>query len=164
MNDLVNNKIQNITLDFLQVKRSYPDGMVPLIAEVARLKGKKIQFDVIPPQGAELQSLFEKNGWLHYLDPENWEKPTDVPLMQFCTDSELNDAVNKAIEVLQQQFGFAKGVLGTFKWALNEIATNVLKHSKASGGWIQVLNYPSNHQLALTICDSGVGIPVVNGV
>ena len=164
MNILINRDIQDITLDFSQVKGAYPDGIVPLIAEVTRLKDNEdIRFNVIPPKEPQLLSVFKRSGWLHYLDPKKWEKPTGVPLIYFRNESELNDAVNTAIEVYQQRLKFAEGVFDAFKWALNEIATNVLKHSKAGEGWIQVVTDLEQRQLKLIVCDSGVGVPVSMG-
>jgi hypothetical protein len=49
--------------------------------------------------------------------------------------------------------------LPAFEWFLNEIAGNVLVHSGAKKGWLQVIVYPQTHHLAVTVADGGVGIP-----
>ena len=144
MNLSIVERFLNITLDFSQVERAYPNGMVPLIAQIAKLKDEGIQFNVIPPQGDHLQSVFQRNGWLHYLDPKKWD-PSPVifasllPLVHFRTDEELNDAVDQAVQVCMRQLGLGKYVPHAFEWALKEIAGNVLVHSEADGGWIQVV-------------------------
>jgi anti-sigma regulatory factor (Ser/Thr protein kinase) len=105
-----------------------------------------------------------RNGLLHYINPEKWEPPKlegyrSLPLHRFTTDEELNEVVNRVVEICLQQLVFAAGVPQAFEWALNEIAGNVLVHSGINNGWIQVVTYKENHRLALIVCDSGVGIP-----
>lgn len=155
---------KDVVLDFSLLKNVYPNGIVPVVAEVVRLQRLGIQFDVIPPSSEDLLSLFVRNGWLHFICPEKWELPKtegyrSLPLSRFSTDEELNEIVSKVVEICLQQLVFAEGVPQAFEWVLNEISGNVLVHSNMSFGWIQVVTYKENHRLALIVCDSGVGIP-----
>lgn len=154
----------NVTIDLSGVTKAYPNGIVPIIAEIAAQVKKGYTFNIIPPNDYGVASVFQNKGWLHHLDPSTWEAPkmlgfTSLPLQRFTTDIELNDIVNQAVEVCLQQLVFAEGVPQAFEWALNEIAGNVLVHSEADTGWIQVVTYKETHQLALIVCDSGIGIP-----
>lgn len=161
----VNNQHENIILDFSNIMNVYPNGIVPIIAEVNRLKkNNNLLFSVIPPLNDDIKSLFDRSGWLHYINPEKYELPKSesmrsLMLQRFSSDEELNDIVNKAVEICLQQLVFAEGIPQAFEWALNEIAGNILVHSEADIGWIQVVTYRDNHSLALIVCDSGIGIP-----
>src|ERR1700754_1611075 len=153
-----------IVIDFSNVSRAYPNGMVPIIAKIASETEKGRKFILKPPKNIAVRFLFQHSGWLHYIDPINWEPPktssfASLPLQRFHNDEELNDIVNKSVEVCLQQLVFAEGVPQAFEWALNEIAGNVLVHSEAESGWVQVVTYKENHKLALIVCDSGIGIP-----
>lgn len=157
--------LEKITVDFSEIKNAYPNGIVPIISEIDRYKKqKKLELKVIQPLKEDVKSLFLKNGWLHFLEPEVYEYPNyygdrSFSLQKFSSDEELNDIVNRAIEICLKQLVFAQGVPLAFEWALNEIAGNVLVHSEAESGWIQVITYPEKQKLTLIVCDSGVGIP-----
>ncbi|HEU4323300.1 MAG TPA: DUF4325 domain-containing protein [Roseiflexaceae bacterium] len=153
-----------VILDFSRISKAYPNGMVPIIAEIYLYLKRGCSFPVIPPRDTVLLSLFQRNGWLYYLAPEQCKPPkvtgfTNLPLQKFNNDEELNDIVNRAVEVCLQQLVFAEGVPQAFEWALNEIAGNVLVHSETDLGWIQVVTYKESRHLALIVCDAGVGIP-----
>lgn len=153
-----------VTLDLSFVDRAYPNGMVPIICEIELYLKQGYIFEIIPPRDSVLLALFHRNGWLYYMDKNACDEPktsgfSNLPLQRFSTDEELNDIVNKAVEVCLQQLVFAEGVPQAFEWALNEIAGNILIHSQSDSGWIQVVTYKDNHQLALIVCDSGIGIP-----
>ena len=153
-----------IVVDLSRVGRAYPNGMVPMIAEIHSCRERGITFEVVAPSAEMTRSLFKPCGWLHHMSPGDCEAPRvspsrSLPLERFSSDEELNDIVSKAVEVCLQQLVFAEGVPQAFEWALNEIACNVLIHSEATHGWIQVLTYRENRQLVLVVCDHGVGIP-----
>lgn len=154
---------QKVTLDLSNITHGYPNGFVPLIAEVHRLYAQGITFTLVPPKDLKVRSLFERYGWIHYLNPENGMSPPNgtarVGLRHFGTDEELNDLVNRAIEICLEEILFAGGVAQAFEWVLNEIAGNVLVHAKTEYGWMQVVPYPDNHKLSLIVCDTGQGIP-----
>ena len=157
---------EEIVLDFSRVVKAYPNGMVPVISEMTHYKERrKIDFSVVFPHKESVFSLFTRNGWLFYLDTDGYPEPqststaSNLPLQKFSSDVELNDIVNKAVDLCIQQLVFADGVPQAFEWVLNEIAGNVLVHSEAGYGWMQVVTYRENHRLAMIVCDSGIGIP-----
>ena len=155
---------ESAIIDFSEVKHAYPNGMVPIISRIDSLRQQGVSFMFIEPKDLAVKTLFQHTGWLYYLDPVNRIPPqntntTSLPLMQFSNDIELNDIVSKSVEICLQQLVFAEGVPQSFEWALNEVAGNVLIHSNAQTGWIQVMTYKENHTLALVVSDSGIGIP-----
>jgi len=148
------------------VVKAYPNGMVPVISETAFYKERRrVTFQIIPPCNGRIFSLFTRNAWLFYLDADEYSEPqsdstaSNLPLQKFSSDVELNDIVNKVVDLCIQQLLFADGVPQAFEWVLNEIAGNVLVHSEAGYGWMQVVTYRENHRLAMIVCDSGIGIP-----
>jgi anti-sigma regulatory factor (Ser/Thr protein kinase) len=80
-------------------------------------------------------------------------------LHRFDGDESLNELINQQIHLILGQATFAEGVLQSFEWALNEIAGNVLVHSHADHGWIQVMVHPTTHHMAIAVADGGTGIP-----
>lgn len=155
---------QEIVIDFSVVEKVYPNGIVPIIAEISRYKKKGFKFKIVPPINGDVSRVFFRYGWFHYMEPENYDLPRiesarSLALQRFSSDEELNDIVNRVVEICLQQLVFANGVSQAFEWALNEIAGNVLVHSGEDAGWIQLVTYRDRHWLALIICDSGVGIP-----
>ena len=157
-------KHKKVILDFSRVKRAYPDGIVPIIAETSRLTAMGYKFEALPPRDVSVRSLFIRNRWLYYINPEDVERApaegfSSLPLQKFSSDEELNDMVNKVVEVCLQQLVFADGVPQALEWSVNEIAGNILIHSKAHEGWVQVMTYRDNHILKLIVCDTGIGIP-----
>ncbi|AFV02810.1 MULTISPECIES: DUF4325 domain-containing protein [unclassified Dehalobacter] len=161
----VNEKYDQIILDLSKVRLIYPNGVVPLIAEMDRLKNTRgTVIQVIPPKDRETTGYAERLGWLHYLDPEKYDFPhgnryQNFALHSFRNDEELNEVINGAIGVCLQQLVFADGVPQAFEWALNEIAGNILVHAGVKVGWLQVLINKDRHMMSIIVCDSGVGIP-----
>ncbi|BDI20730.1 hypothetical protein ANSO36C_65320 (plasmid) [Nostoc cf. commune SO-36] len=156
---------ESIIVDFSNVNKAYPNGIVPIISEINRYKQQGIKFIAIPPTDEKLQSVFLKMGWLHYIDtesyslPSNYDSATSIPLQKFSSFEELNNIVNKTLNICLQQLSFSQGVFNGFEWVLNEILDNVITHSNSDCGWLQLVTYPDSHKLAWVICDSGIGIP-----
>jgi hypothetical protein len=152
-------------LNFEKVNSAFPDGMVPVVALVAQKAAAGFNVAVIPPTDQNTAWLFDKNRWLHYLAPGQHPASADQShasvyrLQRFCSDNELNEIINQLVIGLVQTTVLAKGVPQAFEWIANELAGNVLVHAETTHGWIQAAVYPANRQLALVVCDTGIGIP-----
>jgi hypothetical protein len=153
-----------ICIDFSNVERAYPNGIVPLICEISyqrRNVGKRIS--IIPPKGEQIQEIFHSNGWWAYLFED--EVPADhkggstIPLYAYGNNSDLNEAINRIVDILARRTQMSKGVHHAFEWTINEIAGNVLTHSAAKCGWIQSVNFKENNTISMVVVDRGVGIP-----
>lgn len=157
--------VKSVIVDFSNVQKAYPNGIVPIISEINRYKQQGVEFTVIPPTNEKLQSIFLKMGWFHYIDtklyspPSDYDSATSIPLQKFSSFEESNNLVNKTLNICLQQLSFSQGVFNGFEWVLNEILDNVLTHSCSECGWLQLMTYPDNHKLVWVICDSGIGIP-----
>jgi hypothetical protein len=152
----------DIVLDLSLLDHIYPNGIVPIVAQVDALRNRGKRFQVVPPTDREFTAYCERMGWLHYLDPERFSQGHDVvastALHRFSSDEELNSLINRVVEISLQQLVFAEGVPTAFEWTINEIAGNVLVHAQAPG-FLQVITYRENRRLVFTVCDSGIGIP-----
>ncbi len=165
-NNLVNNSQANFTneliLDFTNVVSAYPNGMVPIIA-VLETKFPESKVEIRFPNDSNVHNLFQKNGWYYYISPHNFPPESSSTyrygLHRFSTDEELNNTVNYLLGWVLQTGKFAKGVPQAFEWMTNELAGNVLVHSKAKHGWVEVALYPDNKILSIVVCDTGIGIP-----
>lgn len=159
------NGFDNIIIDLGNLKWIYPNGIIPLITKVDILRRNGVKVSVMPPCDLETRGYAERLGWLHYLEPTKFGLADYYGASQsFCVnvfrdDTELNECVNKAIEICLKQLVFAEGVPQAFEWALNELAGNVLVHSGVGVGWLQVQINRAKHQLMIALCDPGVGIP-----
>jgi len=129
-----------LLLDLSGTEKVYPNGIVPIIAEVTAYKDAGIEFEVIPPSNSDVASLFTSNSWLHYLDPRKYRAFDDsgsgmhLALYRLNDDNQLNSLVNKAVDICLQQLVFGKGVPQAFEWALNELAGNILVHAGGAAG------------------------------
>lgn len=146
----------------LDLSNAYPNGVVPLVIllDAYRRQGKEIEVSLVGDAG--MAGLFERNNWLHCLDPVRYETPKNAPpsaLFPFASDSELNDLVNREVDSVLGRLQFAEGVAQAFEWTLNEVAGNALVHSGVNSGFLQVVAMPQTRHLAIVVADGGRGIP-----
>ena len=155
--------VQEIVLDFQRVQVAYSNGMVPIIATLVRYY-PSIHIEIVRPNDDAVHSLFKRTGWYHFLDKEDRlldrspEHYDNFNLIRFSNDDELNTTNKQIFDWVLQSVEMAKGLPDSFHWITNELAGNVLDHSETNDGWIQVTVFPDNHQIAIVICDTGVGI------
>ncbi len=155
---------EEIVFDLSSVISAFPNGMVPMISVVEKQRKNGLQVKIIPPSKSDVNYLFEKNGWYHFLSPT--EHPATglsarrrYGLHPFSSDQELNDTVNYLVASVLQSANLAEGLPQAFEWIANELAGNVLVHAEVKHGWIQAVTYPEHQRLSLVVCDSGIGIP-----
>lgn len=153
--------IREIVLDLSQIVDVYPNGIVPIISYVEKLRSRQdVQFRVIPPSDPATASFASRLSWLHQLAPEVYPAGSDgvrsLAVQRYQSADELNPAINDILTVCLQQLAFAEGVSDAFGWTINEIAGNVLDYAEAPG-WIQVVS--SAAKLVFVVCDAGIGVP-----
>jgi len=157
------NNQNSIILDLSNISRVYPNGIVPTICEVNRLKRLGINFQLIPPKDEDTRNYCEELGWFHYLSPDEYplkdNRYQNFSLHRFNNVDELNEVINGVLDVCLKHLIFETGALQAFEWTINEIAGNVLVHSGIEEGFIQVLVDRAHNKLNFIVCDFGVGIP-----
>jgi anti-sigma regulatory factor (Ser/Thr protein kinase)/anti-anti-sigma regulatory factor len=152
----------HVLLDFSAVERAYPNGIVPLVVLLDQLRKEHgAAFALILPTDDGCRQAMELNNWAAHLVPAgSYPRTTRAnALHRFADDSQLNDLINSQIGEVLGRANFAKGVLQSFEWALNEVAGNVLVHSGVDQGWLQVAVHPAAHHMAVVVADGGLGIP-----
>lgn len=155
---------EDITIDLSGVTKAYPNGIVPMICEInyqRRRVGRKVA--VVPPSSDIIKELFHSNGWWAYLFedelPAEHKGGATIPLFSYNNNNELNESINKIVDILARKTQMSKGVHHAFEWTINEIAGNVLSHSAAHCGWIQSVTYRDHNSISMVVADRGVGIP-----
>lgn len=151
-----------VVLDLSGVTRVFPNGMVPLVVLLERLRTQQgVMVDIqLPVDEACRKKLIDLN-YAAYLLPEAEFPLGDKAsaLHRFHDDLSLNDLINRQFHTILGQASYAEGVLQSFEWALNEIAGNVLVHAGADHGWMQIMVHPKTRHMAIAVADGGVGIP-----
>jgi hypothetical protein len=153
-----------IIIDFSIVKNAYPNGMIPLIANIDRQKrtGRKIR--IIFPSDPDTKRLFQTTNWAFHLDPEtNKEENTThnrhLASKRFHDANEQQNLVNEFIDVAMMNLQLDRSVIAGLEWSINEITDNVLNHSRsADGGIAQVSTFVSGNTVSFAVADSGLGI------
>jgi hypothetical protein len=155
-----------LVLDFRRTVKALPDGMLPLIATLMRLRSIQ-QFDVViePPEDEALGGVFNGVDWTRYLLeplPEFHELPRStykfIPVRPFRDASELQRLHENILEVLVRQAPLATYLPETIWWALSEVMENVLNHAMVDAGWVQASTYPKTKRINILVVDAGIGI------
>lgn len=155
-----------LEVDLSNTERAYPDGVLPLIATLMRLRwSHKLEVGVVLPKTDYLRAVFEGVGWAHYLSsprPEFRGLPKYTrqftPATPFGTTSEL-DAVRKSImQIVLSQGRLASWLPEAIEWSLWEVMENVLNHSGVGMGWVQVSTFAKTRHVNMVVVDSGIGI------
>ena len=162
--EIVKSGVREVTLDFKRTEVVMPNGIAPLVALVEHYKRAGVEFRITPPFSVDLNRIASLEGWFHAIDPSHFKAPESrgfntLPLIHYTNDDELNDAVNRAIEVSLRQLSLARNVPDAFEWSLNELAGNVLHHAQGVGGYMQVSTFKSSSLLSITVVDAGIGVP-----
>lgn len=156
----------SVTLDLAPVARAYPDGVLPLIAALMRVRWvNKIEVEVLPPTDQPLRGVFDGVGWSHFLTTSHPDfRPPPVnnrqftPATPFSTAREL-EAVRKSImQVVLSHSRLASWLPEAIEWSLWEVMENVLNHSGTGMGWVQASTFSKTRHVNIVVVDSGVGI------
>lgn len=92
------------------------------------------------------EQFVRRNNAGRFIELKSFDKDTLYPLQD-----ELN-------MILYQNGGINKEVLQLLFYCLSEIMDNIIVHSGLERGWLSAQYYPNQHEIRLTICDTGDGI------
>lgn len=156
----------SIVLDLQSVERAYPDGVLPLISSLMRIRwANKIDVQVLPPASPYLRGVFDGVGWTHFLStshPDFRALPRYTsqftPATPFSTATELEAVRESIMRVVLSQSRLDSWLPEAIEWSLWEVMENVLNHSGAGMGWVQVSTFPKTKHVNMVIVDSGIGI------
>ncbi len=153
-----------LTLDFQSVMKPYSNGMLPLIATITdmRLRGYKVK--IVLPNDNNVRKLFRSTNWAYYLSPQEHPKSESIHdrhlvTKQFVDYKELAGITNDFMDVILRSMPIPKDIFSALEWSINEICDNVINHSQSKiGGFIEIITFPKNEQIAFTVADVGKGI------
>jgi anti-sigma regulatory factor (Ser/Thr protein kinase) len=155
---------KNLTVDFQNVVKAYPNGMLPVISTLNSLRRDSIRVYIKLPNHDDTRKLFRSVNWAHYLSPDQFEKSESVHdrhlvTRKFETPEQQKNVVNDFMDVVLRSMPIPKDVISGLEWSINEITDNVLNHSESNeGGYIQASTYISTQTIAFAVADSGRGI------
>jgi anti-sigma regulatory factor (Ser/Thr protein kinase) len=158
----IQRKPAQIILDFSLCTSAFPNTMVPVIADCARLRRMGIRTHVLLPKDDLVRRHFYRANWAHFLDPTTHEPTDDVSdrhlaVVQYQTSDEQHKVVNNLLEITMRSLQLDRSLLAGLEWAINEITDNVLNHSdSADGGFIQLATM--KERVAFCVADCGRGI------
>lgn len=158
---------KDIVVDFSECTETYPGPMLALCAELLRLRGEKIDAELILPRRSDLARLFINANWANLIEPRKhgpskFRGHTQIPATQFSNPTEQNDAVNRIVNAILGGIpDIRREHFAALEWAVNELTDNVIVHSESFiGGLVQVSSFKRNSKVVeFTIADAGLGIP-----
>lgn len=157
-------KSESLTLDFSSVVTAYPNGMLPIIATIQKLREGKINIYVKLPTDDNTRRLFRAVNWAYFLSPEQFEKSESTHNRHLVTTNfknaiEQKNAVDDLMEVILRNMELPRDIISGLEWSINELTDNVLNHSESTiGGFVQATTYPKEGIIAFAVADSGRGI------
>lgn len=146
-----------LTLDFSQVTKVFPNACVPICAAIDHYIRNGIRFKV--------QNLPSFLAITHMIEPfevtsENLRTAMDPTSRVWVISNEqgVSSLLDNYVYALSQKIECMTGVIEAFEWSLNEVMDNVLQHSVISRGFVMVQVHPDAHRIAICVADAGIGI------
>jgi len=159
-------KRPNVILDFSLCSGVAEAVMLPLMPIIADYRKKGVGFQLILPQGEELQRLFFNTNWAHYISPDKYERTLregrHVPALSFGDEgtSTTDEILAKVMNLILAHLETDRATLKAVEWALWEIMDNVVNHSQSSvGGFVQATAFKDSNRVEFVVADAGIGIP-----
>ena len=160
---------EDFVLDFGACERAYLWGMLPVLADVERLRRGRVSVEVVLPKDESCRRLFQNTNWAHYLDPARYEEAytetaeagrgRHVPTHRFTDRATQQALVNASLDILMRNLALDRRSLAGLEWSLNEITDNVLNHAESpDGGLVQVHTFAEELKVEIGIADSGQGV------
>ncbi|MEO2064214.1 MAG: STAS-like domain-containing protein [Christiangramia sp.] len=160
----IESESSHLTLSLENVRRAYPNGVLPIIITVDRLRlyGKTVYVKL--PTHDNTRKLFRNVNWAYYLSPEQFDKSESIHdrhlvTRRFDDANQQKLAVDDFMDVILRNMQVPNDIISGLEWSINEITDNVLNHSNSKvGGLIQASTYPKNNLVVFAVADGGVGI------
>ena len=170
LSDGIERGYEDFVLDFAACERAYLWGMLPVLADVDRLRREHASFEVVLPKDESCRRLFQNTNWAHYLDPARHQKVHSdlvytghgrhVPAHRFTDGTTQKALVDASLDVLIKNLRLDRISFRALEWSLNEITDNVLNHAESrDGGLVQVNTFSQEGlRVEIGVADSGQGV------
>lgn len=155
---------KDLTVDFSRVIYAYPNGMLPIIATVQKLRDLGANVYIKLPEDDHTRRLFRSVNWAFFLAPNQFEKSESTHDRHLVTTNfknavEQKEAVDDLMEVVLRNMELPRDIISGLEWSINELTDNVLNHSESIvGGFVQATTYPKEGIIAFAVADAGRGI------
>ena len=155
---------KKLTIDFSDVKKVFPNGILPIICCIEELRAKGIEVYIILPKQDDIRKLFRSVNWAYFLSPEQFEKSESthdrhLVTRRFENAEEQKKVVDDFMDVILRNLSIPKDIVSGIEWSINEITDNVLNHANSkNGGLIQASTYEKEQKIVFAVVDSGRGI------
>jgi hypothetical protein len=156
--------VDSLVLDFSASKRTFADGMVPILCGVEAIRREGMGVVAVLPEESSARRLFLNANWAHSLDPQTYPE-TDTTFdrhlaaQRFRTFTEQQLVVDQIMDVAMRNMNVSREVLDGLEWSINEVTDNVLNHAQSpDGGLVQVTTYGESGLIGFVVGDSGCGI------
>lgn len=146
----------DFVLNFKKVKSVFPNTAAPLAGLINYYECKhKISFEF---ESNAILSLSKALSPIDGATTEGDHIRNSLGKVWKFSSGNIYKIQQMTISELRKNVVFAKGVLESLEWSLNEIMDNVLNHSESDFGYIMGQLHPTTKHIAFTIFDSGKGI------
>lgn len=152
-----------LTIDFSAVQKPYSNGMLPIIALLAKLKSEGQDIKIILPNDRNIADLFVRTNWAFYLNPEFGRSQAGfdrhLHTRQILDYKDVGTITNDFMAIVLRSMKVPKDIVSALEWSIYEICDNVINHSNSSvGGFVEAVTYTKEKRISFTVADSGRGI------
>lgn len=131
----------DITLNFRNLQ-SLTNSVIPPVAAYLRYLTQqyKVEYTFISPSDNNLRNRIVDTGLAHYIDFRRFEKPriraAKPALMQYHNVEECDQVSDVIVNHVLRTAKLDRKKLAALEWAINEMADNVLNHSRSPVGGV----------------------------
>ncbi len=98
-----------IILDLRDCTSAFQNSMLSVCAQILAYRNAGIEISLEPPKEKKLFNLFRNTGWGHFIDPRKFDPSSfrgysRIPATQYQTPDEQQNAVNKIVNVILEQY------------------------------------------------------------
>ena len=148
---------KEIVIDCLEVKRAFPNVLVPIagIVDYYNQRGIEFKFENLP-------SFLEKS---HFYSPLVVSENHDLLqgnvlnfVWRYENDSDTYALSTEILRSISQEVLCEEGVIDALLWCMNEIMDNVIVHSNSDAGFVMGQIHKQSKHIAFCVYDHGQGI------
>jgi hypothetical protein len=152
-----------VEVDLSGIQNGDDDVLLPLCAQIIKLRDSGIKFHAFPPQDSSLADLLWNSNILHYLDPDRFDRrdhfsKRHFPFRRFTNGHEQHVVVSEMMERILSNFSFCERTqVSALEWCLSELTDNVITHSGSKAGGLAGLSV-NRSRVTIFVADAGFGV------
>lgn len=149
--------LDKFILNFSKVDRVFPNACTPIagIIQLFSHQGITFTFKDVPEYLKRMHIQHPLSVQEHEIELKRSSLNT---VWVFHNSEDLNKLVDAFVDEIATTVECKKGVLEGLSWCLNEVADNVIQHSKIDSGYIMGQIHRTSKHIAFCVFDGGQGI------